>query len=96
MESHIPYYTISTSVKAAYCYIKQLTCYQTFQQLHAGGDYWQRLLFDKTQDTIKHTQTHNTIALNLTLVITLSIYGRYFSILIFNSLQLVLLQHTNL
>ena len=67
MESHIPYYTISSSVKVAYCYIKQLTCYQTFQQLHTGGNYWQRLLFGKTQDMIKHTQTHNTIAVNLTL-----------------------------
>ena len=71
MESDLPYQTISTSVKAAYCCIKQLTCHQTFQQLQAGGKYWQKLLFDKTQDTIKHTHTHNTIALNPTLAITL-------------------------
>ena len=72
MESDIPYYTINTSVKAAECYIKQLTYHQTFQHLHVGGDYCLRLLFDKTHDTIKHTHTHNTNALNLTLVIILS------------------------
>ena len=71
MKSHIPYYTVSTLVKAANCYIKQRMCHETFQQLHTGGDYWQRLLYDKIQDIIKHTHTHNTIALNLTLVITL-------------------------
>ena len=47
-------------------------CHQTIQQLHAGGDYWQVLFLDKTQDTIKHThRQYDCIKFNLTLAITL-------------------------